>query len=62
MMNLIAFLEALPELIRLFQVLAERISEAQLDRKVKDDLKTLHEAFEDRDEKKLNALFNTPAK
>lgn len=57
-MSIIAFLQALPDLIKLFQLLDQRITEAKTDRKVSDDLKVIHAAFETKDPAKLNALFN----
>lgn len=58
--TIIGFLAALPDLIKLFQIMDQRIRESNLDTKVKDDLKTLHDAFDAKDQTKINALFNTP--
>lgn len=55
---LIAFFKALPELLRLVRVLEDRAKEAGIQRKVADDVKTIHEAFNAKDPKKLNELFN----
>lgn len=53
------FIKALPALLELFKTLDKRIQEAELDRKVVDDVKTIHGAFVDKDPAKLNALFNS---
>jgi len=55
----IAFLQALPELLKLIQTLQARIDEAALNRKVADDVKAINEAFQSKDPAKLNALFRT---
>lgn len=52
------FMQALPDLIKLIQVLQKHIDEADVDRKVQDDVKSIHEAFDAKDPAKLNALFN----
>lgn len=52
--NLVA---VLPDLFKLLRVLQERINAAELDRKVSDDVKTIHEAFNAKDPEKLRALF-----
>lgn len=57
--DIIAFLGALPDLIKLLQVLQRRIDEEGIDRHVKDDVKLIHEAFDAKDPSKLNALFNS---
>lgn len=56
---IINFLNALPDLIKLFQTLQKRIDEEGIERKVAQDVKTIHEAFDAKDPAKLNALFNT---
>ena len=59
-MNLLATLIlSLPELIQLLKALQKQIDEAETDRKVKNDLKTISEAFREKDAAKLNALFNS---
>ncbi len=56
--QIIAFLGALPALIKLFQVLQQRLDEEGIDRHVKEDVQTIHEAFDAKDPQKLNDLFN----
>lgn len=58
MKTLLAFILALPELLKLFQLLQKRIDEAQVERKVADDVKQIHEAFSTMDAAKLNSLFS----
>lgn len=59
-MNIIVtFIAALPDIIKLLQALQKQADEAETDRKVRDDLKTIHEAFNAKDPAKLNALFNS---
>lgn len=53
------FLAALPALFKLFATLQARIDEAAVDRKVVDDVKTIHGAFLEKDPEKLKALFNS---
>lgn len=50
-------LVALPDIIKLLQEIDKAIKDAATDRKVKDDVKTIHEAFAAKDPTKLNALF-----
>ncbi len=52
-----ALIDALVELVKLYKILKKRIDEANIDRKVADDIKTIHEAFDTKDAEKLNALF-----
>lgn len=54
------FLASLPALFKLVQTIQKRIDAAGVDRKVKDDVKLIHEVFQDQDAGKLNALFNSP--
>lgn len=58
MSTLLAFFKALPELLQLVAMLEAGIKQAGVDRKVSDDVKTLHEAFSENNPEKLNALFN----
>jgi hypothetical protein len=55
--NFWLFLQVLPELLKLFQLLQKRIEEVETDRKVKDDVKKIHEAFATNDASKLDELF-----
>jgi hypothetical protein len=50
---------SIPELMNLIKAIKDGIDQAETDRKVKDDLKTVHEAFSAKDATKLNALFNS---
>ncbi len=59
MKTLWEFMAALPALLKLFQTLQKRIDEAGVDRKVVQDVKTIHEAFDAKDAEKLNALFSS---
>lgn len=52
-------IKALPEIIQLLNALQKAVDEAETDRKVKDDLKAIHEAFTTKDAAKLNALFSS---
>lgn len=56
---IIAFFKALPDLIKLIQTLQKRIDEEGVNRKVAQDVKTINEAFSEKDPAKLNALFNS---
>ena len=51
-------LTLLPELIKLLQAMQESINQAETDRKVKDDLKLVAEAYKTKDASKLNQIFN----
>lgn len=59
MYTLWLLITALPDLIKLLQALQKTIEEANTDRKVTDDLKSLHEAFSEKDASKLNHIFNS---
>lgn len=50
---------SLPEIIKLLQVLQEKIDQAKVDRKVSDDIQTIHGAFSSNDATQLNNLFNS---
>lgn len=54
----IALLTALPEIIKLLQTLQTKIDEAGVERKVKDDIATIHTAFANQDADALNKLFS----
>lgn len=51
-------IKALPDIIALLRALQKGIDEAETQRKVTDDLKQIHEAFNEKDPAKLRALFN----
>lgn len=57
MITIWRFFSALPALFKLFAAIEAHIKEAQADRKVVDDIKTIHGAFIEKDPAKLNALF-----
>lgn len=48
----------LPELIKLLQAMQTAINQAETDRKVKDDIRLVAEAFKTKDSTKLNQIFN----
>lgn len=54
----IKLIALLPELIRLLQAMQTAISEAETDRKIKDDIRSVAEAFKTKDSSKLNHIFN----
>lgn len=49
---------ALPEVIRLIGELQRNIEKQEADRKIKNDVKAIREAFANQDAEKLNAVFN----
>lgn len=55
----IEFFKALPALVELVRELQKAQVEAQVEKKVADDVKTIKEAFKNRDAQKLNDLFNS---
>jgi hypothetical protein len=57
MITLLAFLKCFPEMFALFQTLEAAAKEAETERKVSEDIKTIHGAFSAKDPTKLNALF-----
>ena len=59
MMNFISFLASIPDLIKLWSAVQKRIEQSEEDRKVKDDLKKISEAFDEKNPDKLNAIFNS---
>jgi len=59
MKTFIAFLTVLPELIRLIKNIEKRIQATETDKKVKEDIKAINEAFEQKDSAKLNRIFDS---
>lgn len=66
MKSFLAFLAALPKLLKLYQIMrdaAENAEDKQLaeniDKKVKDDLEKIAEAWKEQDVEKLNEIFNS---
>lgn len=58
-MNIILqFLAALPELIKLVRDIQAAIKKEESDRKVKNDIQAIREAYKTGDAEKLNAVFN----
>ena len=53
-----AFIISLPEIVRLIAQLQKEIDKQKIDRKVKQDLKTIGYAFRNKDANALNKLFN----
>lgn len=53
----LTLLTSLPDIIRLLQVLQEQIEAAETNRKVKTDLRAIHEAIANKDADALNRLF-----
>ncbi len=56
---ILAFLSSLPELIKLIKNIQNNIRSSEIDRKVREDVKKINEAFEKEDADKLNRLFNS---
>lgn len=54
-----ALLLALPELLELIRAIQKANQEVKTDKKIKDDLRKISEAFKDKDAKKLNDVFNS---
>jgi hypothetical protein len=59
MKTFVAFLAALPELVRLVKNIERRIEAAETERKIKEDLEAINEAFEKEDPEKLKQIFNS---
>ena len=59
MWNVISFLAAIPDLIKIYGAVKERIEVSQRENHVKDDLKKIQEAFNEKDPSKLNHIFNS---
>lgn len=56
---LLALIVALPEIIKMLQNLQRIADKAEEDRRVKDDLKKINEAFENKDAEALNRVFDS---
>jgi hypothetical protein len=54
----LTLITCLPELLKLIKSLQTAADQAEEDRKVKEDLKKIHEAFNEKDASKLNDLFS----
>lgn len=54
---IISLIVALPEILRLIDSISKRIEQDEADRKLKDDLKKIDEAFRNGDAQALNDLF-----
>lgn len=62
MSTLITLIRALPEILALLKAIQAGIDKMDADRKVADDIKTIHEALNAENSSKLDALFsNSPA-
>lgn len=53
------FVTAIPDLIKLLVALDKAIKKAEVDRKVKNDLKSLHEAINANDPSAIAHIFNS---
>jgi hypothetical protein len=56
---ILAFIAALPEILRLIDALIKDIERAQTDRKVKEDLAAIEKAFREKDADSIRKLFNS---
>jgi hypothetical protein len=56
---LITILKHLPELLRIIELIEKRTNEIKAERKVKDDLEAIEQAFKNNDAEALNRLFNS---
>ena len=57
MWNIISILASIPDLIKIYAAVKKRIDQSEQDRKVKDDLIKIQEAFNDKDPSKLDHIF-----
>ncbi len=53
----LAFLAALPELLRLIDNIQKQIEADKTDRRVKEDLQKINQAFKDKDAEALKRIF-----
>jgi hypothetical protein len=58
MSELIAFLKLIPVFYELFLKIKKNLDEGETQLKVKDSVKTIGEAFDEKDSAKIKALFN----
>ena len=56
---LLALIAALPEILKLIKNIQDQIDRSLENKKVKDELKKLNEAFENEDADSLRELFNS---
>jgi hypothetical protein len=54
-----ALLLAFPEVLQLLKLLQQKIDKAESDRKVKEDLRKINDAFENNDEELLRDVLNS---
>lgn len=57
--NLWALLVALPDILKLIENLQKAAQEIETDRKVKQDIQIINQAFENNDAEALRILFNS---
>lgn len=55
---MIGFLKIIADLYSLYRAIKKYLDEVEADRKVKDDVQKITEAFNTKDATKLNAIFN----
>jgi len=60
-MQVFTLIKLLPEILGLIKAIEVAIEKAEEDRKVKNDIQTISDAFKTGDASKLNALFAKPA-
>lgn len=58
MKDFFTFLLALPDLWKLVQIVQRAIKDAKTEQDVSDGIKTIHEAFNEKNPEKLNKLFS----
>ena len=56
---ILLFIRSIPDLIKLLQALDKIRVDSETDRKVTDDLKSLHQALDAKDPDKVTAIFNS---
>jgi hypothetical protein len=59
MKTLIALIQSLPTILKIIEHVQKANEKAQTDRKVKEDLALVEEAFREKDAEKLNKIFNS---
>lgn len=59
MTTFLNLLKALPEIIALLKEIQKRIDEQQTEKKIKDEVKIIHQAFLLKDASRLQNLFNS---